>query len=208
MLEYEMLDEGSRNMEDVDFDVSLDEDLGTQVLKIPGVKKAMKDANKKLRRLDKEKNIVERYGYDTYMAMHYAYMSKVVQIPDPNSFEEEKGEKKWVNEMQEEIDALVENKTWDLVKLPKEKNVVGWKWVYKTKHDSNGNVNGHKVRLVAKRYDQVQGIDYDETFALVAKMATLRTLLVVSAAKKWFLHHMDVNNAFLHGNLEYECLNH
>ena len=126
MLEYEMLDEGSRNMEDVDFDVSLDEDLGTQVLKIPGVKKAMKDANKKLRRLDKEKNIVERYGYDTYMAaMHYAYMSKVVQISDPNSFEEAKAEKKWVNEMQEEIDALAENKTWDLVKMPKGKNVVG-----------------------------------------------------------------------------------
>ena len=143
-----------------------------------------------------------------YKTMHYAYMSKVVQILDPNGFEEAKAEKKWVNAMQEEIDALVENKTWDLVKLPKEKNVVGWKWVYKTKHDSNGNVNRHKVRLVAKGYAQMQGIDYDETFALVAKMATLRTLLAVSAAKIWFLHHMDVNNAFLHGNLEYECLNH
>ena len=162
-------------------------------MKIPGVERAMKDANQKFRRSDTERKIVERYGYDTYMAMHYAYMSKVVQIPDPNSFDEAKAEKKWVNAIQEEIDALAENKTWDFVKLPfKGKNVVGCKWVYKTKHDSNGNVSRHKARLVAKGYAQMQGVDYDETFALVAKMATLRTLLVVSAAKDWFLHHMDV----------------
>ena len=203
-----MFDKGSRHMEDLDSDASLDEELESQFFKILGIERAMKDANQKLRRSNRERKYVEIYGYNTYMAMHYAYMSKAVQIPDPNSFEEEKGEKKWVNEMQEEIDALVENKTWDLVKLPKEKNVVGWKWVYKTKHDSNGNVNRHKVRLVAKGYAQMQGIDSDETFALVAKMATLRTLLAVTAAKRWFLHHMVVKNVFLHGNLEYECVNH
>jgi hypothetical protein len=101
---------------------------------------------------DREKKIVERFGYDTYMAMHYTYISKVVQIPNPNSFDEAKAEKKWVNAMQEGIDALAEKRTWDLVKLPKEKNVVGYKWVYKTKHDSNGNVSKHKARLVAKEY--------------------------------------------------------
>ena len=99
--------------------------MGTQVLKIPGVERAMKDANQKFRRSDTERKIVERYGYDTYMAMHYAYMSKVVQISYPTSFEEAKSEKNWVNAMQEEIDALAENKTWDLVKMPKGKNVVG-----------------------------------------------------------------------------------
>ena len=66
------------------------------------------------------------------MTINYAYMSTVVQIPDPNSFEETKAKKKWVNVMQEEIDALGENKTWDLVKLPNGKNVVGCKWVYGT----------------------------------------------------------------------------
>ena len=89
--------------------------------------------------------------------------------------------------MQEEIDALAKNKTWDSVKLPKGKNVVSCKWVYKTKHDSNGNVNRHKARLVAKGYAQMQGIDYDETFAPVAKMATLRTILVVGAARRYGL---------------------
>ena len=104
--------------------------------------------------------------------------------------------------MQEEIDALVENRTWDLVNLPKGKNMVGCFQIYKTKHDSNGNVSRHKAKLVANGYAQIQGIDYDETFAPVAKMAILRTLLDVSAAKDWSLHHMDVKNAFLHGNLE------
>ena len=107
------------------------------------MEKAMKDVNQKLRRSDREKKTVERFDYDTYMAMHYAYMSKVVQIPDPNNFEEAKAEKKWVDAMQEEIDALAENRTWDLVKLPKGNNVVGCKWVYKAKHDSNGNVSRH-----------------------------------------------------------------
>ena len=78
MPEYEMLDDGSKNMEDADSDTSLDDELGIRVLKIPGMKKAWKDASKKLRRSDREKKTVERFGYDTYMAMHYAYMSKVV----------------------------------------------------------------------------------------------------------------------------------
>mgnify|MGYP000544772057 FL=1 len=204
MPEYEMLDEESKNVEDAYSDVSMDEELGILALKTPGVKKAMKEAIQKLRRSTREKKSVERFGYDTYMAMHYAYMSKVVKLPDPTSFEEAKDEKKWVIAMQEEMDALAENKTWDLVKLPREKNVVGCKWVYKTKHDSDGNVSRHKARLVAKGYAQMQGVDYDETYAPVAKMATIRTLLAIGAAKGWFLHHMDVKNAFLHGNLEEE----
>ena len=87
MPEYELLDEESGNMEDVDSDVSLDEGLGTQALKTPDVGRAMKDAIQKLRS-NREKQTVERYSYDTYIVMHYAYMSKVVQIPDPSTFEE------------------------------------------------------------------------------------------------------------------------
>ena len=88
--------------------------------------------------------------------------------------------------------------------VTKRKNCGRLQMGLKTKHDSNGNVSKHKARLVAKGYAQMQGIDYDETFAPVAKMATLRTLLVVGAARRWILHHMDVKNVFLHGNLEAE----
>ena len=103
MPEYEMLDDESKNIEDVDSDASLDDELGIGALKISGMEKAMKDVDQKLRRSGRDKKTVERFGYDTYMAMHYAYMSKVVQIPDPNSFDEAKSDKKWVNAMQEEI---------------------------------------------------------------------------------------------------------
>ena len=92
---------------------------------------------------------------------------------------------------------MKENETWDLVKLPKGKNVIGCKWVYKVKHNANGSVSRYKARLVAKGYAQMQGVDYEETFAPVEKMTTIRTLLAVSAAQKRKLHHMDVKNAFL-----------
>ena len=74
----------------VDSNTSLDDELGIGALKIAGMEKALTDVNQKLRRSDREKKTVERFGYNTYMAMHYAYMSKVVQIPDPNSFDEAK----------------------------------------------------------------------------------------------------------------------
>jgi hypothetical protein len=92
--EHEMLDDESKNMDDVDSDTSLDDELGIGALKNPSMEKALKDVNQKLRISDREKKIVKRFGYDTYMAMHYAYMSKVVQIPDPNSFDEAKAKKK------------------------------------------------------------------------------------------------------------------
>ena len=79
---------------------------------------------------------------------------------------------------------------------------IEYRWVNKVKYNTNGSVNQCKARLVAKGYAQQHGIDYDETFASVVKMTIVHVLLAVVAAKGWQLHHMDVKNVFLQGELE------
>ncbi|KAG5223155.1 mitochondrial protein [Salix suchowensis] len=104
--------------------------------------------------------------------------------------------------MDKEIKALELNNTWSIVDLPHSAHVIGCKWVYKVKLKSDGTLERYKARLVAKGYNQCEGLDYYETFSLVAKLTTVRTLLAVAAVKNWHLHQLDVNNAFLHGQLD------
>ncbi|CAL8991331.1 unnamed protein product [Prunus brigantina] len=100
--------------------------------------------------------------------------------------------------------ALEQNHTWTLTSLPPGKRAIGSRWVYKIKHKSDGSVERYKARLVAKGYTQTEGLDYSETFAPVAKLVTVRCLLAVAAHHTWPLHQLDVQNAFLHGDLEEE----
>jgi hypothetical protein len=88
--------------------------------------------------------------------------------------------------------ALEKNKTWELVSLPKGKEPVKCKWVYTVKQDPNGKIERYKARLIAKGHSQTYGIDYDETFAPVAKMSTVRTLISCAANFGWPLYQLDV----------------
>ena len=103
--------------------------------------------------------------------------------------------------MKQELDALENNGTWTLQQLLPNKKPVGCKWVYKIKYNPDDSAERYKARLVAKGYSQIEGFDYQETFAPVAKLVTVRLLLAVAAIQNWHLRQLDVNNAFLYGDL-------
>lgn len=110
----------------------------------------------------------------------------------------------WMLAMEEEIESLIKNKTWTLVNLPKDKNLIGCKWVYKLKTDINGKVKKFKARLVAQGFNQKFGVDYDQVFAPVAKHSTFRILLSVAASRDMAVYHFDAKTAFLNGELQEE----
>uniref|UniRef100_A0A2N9GK30 Integrase catalytic domain-containing protein n=1 Tax=Fagus sylvatica TaxID=28930 RepID=A0A2N9GK30_FAGSY len=119
----------------------------------------------------------------------------------PRSYKQATESAKWIQAMKDEMDALEANETWDIVPLPTSQPVVGSKWVYSVKLKSDGSLDRYKARLVAQGFSQEYGIDYDETFAPVAKMTTVRTLIAISAIRDWDIFQMDVKNAFLNGDL-------
>lgn len=122
-------------------------------------------------------------------------------VPEPASYKEVSKHPWWVDAMQKELKALAANNTWTIVPKPEGVTPIGCKWVYKVKGKADGSLERYQARLVAKGYTQTEGIDYFDTFSPVVKMAIVRLLLSLASIKKWHIHQLDVNNAFLHGEL-------
>lgn len=120
---------------------------------------------------------------------------------EPTTLTQAPKDHKWRRAMSEEYDALVKNGTWELVPPDTRHNLVGWKWVFRTKRKSYGSVDRFKARLIAKGFHQRPGIDYQDTFSPVVKPTTVRVVLSIAVSRGWSLGHLDVNNDFLQGHL-------
>lgn len=100
------------------------------------------------------------------------------------------------------MNALKKGETWKVVDLPRDKKIVGCKWVFTVKCRADGSIERYKARLVAKEFTQTYEINYQETFAPIAKIKSVRVLLSLAVNSNWSLHQLDVKNAFLSGDLE------
>ncbi|KAJ9537125.1 hypothetical protein OSB04_029858 [Centaurea solstitialis] len=121
--------------------------------------------------------------------------------PIPRSAAQAMCDPHWRAAMDAEMAAIISNYTWDLVPKPSDANIVGNRWLFRHKFDSNGRLERYKARLVAQGFSQQPGLDFDDTFSPVVKPATIRTVLSISISRNWPIHQLDVKNAFLHGDL-------
>ena len=131
------------------------------------------------------------------------YLSFLSQI-EPKKIEDAMEDSSWIEAMQEELNQFERSKVWRLVPRPKSHPVIGTKWVFRNKMDEDGIITRNKARLVAKGYSQEEGIDYDETFAPVARLEAIRIFLAFAAHMKFKVFQMDVKSAFLNGELQEE----
>jgi hypothetical protein len=121
---------------------------------------------------------------------------------EPSDLNEALADPKWKRDMEEEYNALIKNKTWHVVPARKGMNIIDCRWVFKVKRKADGTIDIYKERLVAKGYKQRYGIDYEDTFSPVVKIATVRVVLSIAISRGWCMRQLDVQNAFLHGILE------
>ncbi|KAH9780110.1 hypothetical protein KPL71_007953 [Citrus sinensis] len=136
---------------------------------------------------------------ETYTAISYEH------VQDLTSYNEaliDRDVEFWKKAMNQEIESMYSNKVWELVEAPNGVKPIGCKWIYKRKREVDGRVETFKVRLVAKRFTQKEGIDYEETFSPVAMLKSIRILLSIAAVLDYEIWQMDVKTAFLNGHLE------
>ena len=164
-----------------------------------------------LRRSEKARRPPEREGIITgtwskfadYENASYRCADDVIGEPKTVKQALESPDKsKWKKELDSEYKFVVEYNTWNLVKPQKGQNIVDSKWVFKVKYDADEFIERYKTRLVAKGFTQTPGIDFEETFSLVVRYTSIRTLLAIINQLDLELHQMDVSTAFLNGELK------
>lgn len=132
--------------------------------------------------------------------LNMAFVSQV----EPSKVGEDLEDDQRIISMQEELNQFKRNRVWELVPKPKDKHIIGTRWVFKNKLDENGIIFLNKARLVAQGYNQEEGIDFEETFAPVARLEAIRLLLAYACSMNFQLFQMDVKSAFLNGYINEE----
>ena len=151
-----------------------------------------------------------RYPIANFVSSHelspsYSHFcNSIFALKEPQFYHQVVGYPNWEATMAAELNALEQNRTWSIVSLPPNKKAVGCKWVFHIKYKADGSIERYKARLVAKGYTQQQGLDYTETFSPVAKMVTVKLFLALATVHGSVLQQLDVNNAFLNGDLNEE----
>ena len=143
-------------------------------------------------------------SYATLSPTYKSFCCSICTTTEPKYFSQAVFNPKWQDAMDVEITTLKENNTWTITPLHHDKHPIGCKWVYRIKYKADGSIERYKARLVAKGCTQKEGLDYLETFSPIAKMASVKCVLAMAVVKGWFLSQLDVNNAFLHGDLHEE----
>ncbi|GJU39358.1 retrovirus-related pol polyprotein from transposon TNT 1-94 [Tanacetum coccineum] len=125
-------------------------------------------------------------------------------LREPKNVNEALGDESWIVAMQEELNQFVANDVWELVPQPRNMTIIGSKWVFRNKLDENDIVSRNKAKLVAQGRNQQEGIDYDETYAPVTRLESIRILLAYAYTLDFKLFQMDVKSAFLNGFINEE----
>ncbi|XP_039020845.1 uncharacterized protein LOC120152776 [Hibiscus syriacus] len=133
-----------------------------------------------------------------------SFVSSISKSVEPKSYHEAIQHPEWVQAMNDEILSLETNKTWSVFSLPSGKVPIGCKWVYLIKYNATGAIERYTARLVAKGYNQKEGVDYVDTFSPVVKLVIVRFLLAIASVFDWPLFQLDVYNVFLQGDLSEE----
>ena len=146
--------------------------------------------------------ISDSLSYTNVSSSHCAYSLSIDSHIEPTTYDEASKHTCWQQAMQAELTALENTGTWKLVDLPPYIKPIGCRWIYKVKDHADGTIERYKARLVAKGYNQIDGLDCFNTYSPVAKLTTIRTVIALASINNWNIHQLDLNNAFLHGDLQ------
>ncbi|GJR39024.1 putative ribonuclease H-like domain-containing protein [Tanacetum coccineum] len=144
------------------------------------------------------------YEGKTHKDLHTCLFACFLSQEEPKKVIQALKDPSWIEAMQEELLQFKLQQVWTLVDLPYGKRAIGKKWVYRNKKDKRGIVIRNKARLVAQSHTQEEGIDYNEVFALVARIEAIRLFLAYASFKDFVVYQMDVKSAFLYGKIDEE----